>query len=164
MDAISSARLVGLHPLLVDRYTRFDAQCEANGILLRITQGLRTWAEQDELFGQVPQVTKARGGYSAHNFGYALDVAPNDPAFPKWTPDWHTNDARWKQVLMLAQNYGLAEGAAWRSFPDFPHIYLAELPATPTDSMRELYAQGGIRAVWATCNFAPAELNLQGDA
>jgi len=157
VDNISSSRLIGLHPTLVARYTDFDAAMTAKGILLRITQGLRTWPQQDAIYAigrTVPGkiVTDAQGGYSAHCFGYALDVAPNDPAFETWTPDWNTKDDRWKQVLDAALTYGLAEGAQWRTFPDFPHLYLQELPATPTDEMRALFVSGGIAAVWNSWN------------
>lgn len=160
MDPVTQARLVGLHPLLQRRYTDFDADMTSRGIILRITQALRTWAQQDALYAigrTVPGkiVTEAKGGYSAHNFGYAVDVTPNDPAFPVWKPDWNENDDRWKTVLTVAENYGLEEGAEWRTFPDFPHLYLAELPATPTDAMRALYSQSGMQALWDSWDFTP---------
>ncbi|MEK4456343.1 M15 family metallopeptidase [Paenibacillus sp. FSL R10-2748] len=47
------------------------------GVWIVITQGLRTYAEQDALYAQGrngdkrPKVTKVRGGYSNHNFGFA---------------------------------------------------------------------------------------------
>jgi peptidoglycan L-alanyl-D-glutamate endopeptidase CwlK len=153
MDAVSTARLVGLHPVLVLRYIQLDQACDADGIYLRITQGLRTSAQQDALYTMgrtVPGkiVTEARGGYSAHNFGYALDAVPNDATVPNWEPDWNSIDPRWNKVLSLASQCGLAEGAQWRTFPDAPHFYLQECPATPTDAMRSALAQGGMKAVW----------------
>jgi peptidoglycan L-alanyl-D-glutamate endopeptidase CwlK len=160
MDAVTQSRLIGLHPLLVSRYTDFDTDLTSRGIILRITQALRSWSDQDALYAigrTVPGkiVTEAKGGYSAHCFGYAVDVTPNDPAFPVWKPDWNENDDRWKQVLSIAENYGLKEGAQWRTFPDFPHLYLAELPPTPTDAMRALFLDGGIAAVWNSWDFTP---------
>jgi peptidoglycan L-alanyl-D-glutamate endopeptidase CwlK len=154
LDAISTARLAPLHPALIARYTQLDGLCEANAIRLRITQGLRSYAQEDALYAQgrtTPGkiVTEVRGGWSAHNFGYALDAAPDDPTFPTWHPDWNDLDPRWQKVLDLATTCGLAEGARWRTFVDAPHFYLQECPATPTDAMRSAFEQGGMPAVWA---------------
>src|SRR6266513_2718640 len=49
------------------------------GIIIKVTSGTRSFAEQDELFAQGRKkpgkiVTKARGGFSNHNFGIAFDV------------------------------------------------------------------------------------------
>lgn len=131
----------------------FDGRCIANGIHLRIIQGFRTYTQEDLLHAQGrtvpgPIVTNARGGFSAHNFGYALDAAPDDPTFPAWYPDWNSRDARWQEILSLAKDCGFAEGAAWRTFPDAPHFYLQECPATPTDDMRQAFAVGGMPEVW----------------
>jgi peptidoglycan L-alanyl-D-glutamate endopeptidase CwlK len=41
---------------------------------IQILSGTRSYAEQDVLFAKRPQVTKARGGQSNHNFGIAVDV------------------------------------------------------------------------------------------
>ncbi len=178
MDAITQYRLAPLHPVLVARYTQLDSKCLERGINLRITQGLRTYAEQDALYAEgrtsagVPcvhlgitrpvgtcdehpfglTVTEARGGYSAHNFGYALDAVPNDPNFPGWHPDWDKRDMRWSELLGSAQDCLLAEGAAWRTFPDAPHFYLQECMATPNDDMRAEYAAGGLPAAWTLIN------------
>src|SRR6267142_2501014 len=163
MNAITQARGGELHSVLWARYQQLDQRCRAKSppVDLGITQGLRTWNQQDELWakgrttpgapckhGGVARpvstcdqhplglpVTKAKGGWSAHNFGYALDAAPDDPNFPGWQPDWHAEDAQWEALLAAALDCGLAEGAAWRTFPDAPHLYLPELPATPDDNM-----------------------------
>ncbi len=178
MDAITETRLGEVHPVLATRYRQLDQRLfeSALRIRLRVTQGLRTWAQQDQLYAQgrtapgVPcnhggtsravgtcdlhplglPVTKARGGESAHNFGYALDPAPDDPAFPDWHPDWHEEDERWRLFLMTARECGLAEGATWRTFPDAPHLYLPELPATPDDTMRYVFREGGLTGLWAS--------------
>jgi peptidoglycan LD-endopeptidase CwlK len=128
-------------------------KCLANGIELRVTQGLRTWNQQDLLYAQGRTdpgkiVTEAPGGYSGHNFGYCADIVPADENFPVFTPDWDAMDSRWKQVLTMAKGANLAEGAEWRTFPDRPHLYLEELPSTPTNEMRYIYKEGGMPAVW----------------
>ena len=72
--------------LQIDESVQFAARLlvnlsEASGNPVRVTQGLRTYAEQDALYAQGrttpgPIVTNARGGQSYHNFGLAIDVAP----------------------------------------------------------------------------------------
>jgi peptidoglycan L-alanyl-D-glutamate endopeptidase CwlK len=125
-------------------------------VSIRITQGLRTYAEQDALYEQGRSspgaiVTDAKGGYSMHNFGLAVDVAP----IINGVIDWNDKDANWKEILAKALTCGLAEGAEWRTFPDEPHLYPQELPASPTDSMRALFATGGLQAVWESLTLEP---------
>lgn len=52
---------------------------EIYGIKIRITDAYRSFSEQDELYKQGRSkagkiVTNAKGGYSYHNFGLAIDV------------------------------------------------------------------------------------------
>lgn len=156
MDAITEARLASLHPVFISRFRQLNQRILESplAVHLRITQGLRSWSQQDALYAQgrtIPDtniVTEARGGYSAHNFGYACDGVPDLPGLQAWQPDWNHTDARWSIFLTTALECGFAEGTQWRTFPDAPHIYLPELPATPDDNMRYLYKEGGLAAVW----------------
>ena len=153
MDSVSEQRLSEVHPELSLRVHELADTLEVAEISIRITQGLRTWAEQDELYAQgrtAPGniVTNARGGYSGHNLGYAVDFVVMDAALP----DWNASDPQWQAVLKEALKHGLAEGAAWRSFPDMPHLYLQELSATPDDEMRYIYQEQGMQALWDSWN------------
>ena len=175
MDANSEARLNTVHPELRRRLRKLAILCEANNLpALIVVQGLRLWSQQDALWAKgrtVPgepcrhngvvrpvgqcnvhplglTVTKARGGQSAHNFGYAGDCTPDDPNLPGFQPDWNDAHPAWGALLKLAKQCGLAEGAEWRSFPDKPHFYPEELPASPTDKMRTDIKSGGMEVVW----------------
>lgn len=161
MDTVSQQRLAGLHPKLADLVTKLMTQLEGEGIETRIVQGLRTWAEQDELYAQGrtkpgPEVTKARGGYSFHCFSLAVDIVPSThaPGQP-FDPDWHKEHPTWKRMEDLGAQLGLVSGAAWRSFPDAPHFQLTgSLPeGAPTTEARVAYQNAGggtagIQAVW----------------
>ena len=155
LDTISKSRLDLVHPELSRRIYLLDSHLEVDGIHLRVVRGLATWSAQDALYQQGrttpgPIVTHAQAGYSAHNFGYAVDAAPDDPSFPTWHPDWNELDDRWKELLAKAKDCGLAEGAEWRSVnPDYPHLYLRELPATPDENLRAIFANQGITGVFA---------------
>ena len=148
MNAISQARLQEVHPNLSYRIHQLAAFL---GFDLEVSRGLSTWAEQDVLYAQgrtVPGriITDAKGGYSAHNMGYAVDVFPEDVTLGQ--PDWNLSHPGWQKILSLAPGRGLAEGAKWCSFKDSPHLYLDELPATPTDAMRQQFLSGGLAEVW----------------
>lgn len=153
MDSASEDHLSTVHPELARRVRLLAAKCDANGIVIRVSQGLRTWDQQNLLYAQGRTdggkvVTNAKGGYSAHNFGYAVDIVPGQAGFPVFTPDWNGMDFRWQQVLMLGKQCHLAEGAEWRTFPDRPHLYPEECPANPDDNLRYIFREAGMDAVW----------------
>lgn len=161
MDNLSEERLNEVHPELARRVRLLAAKCAANGIILHITQGLRTWDQQDFLYAQGRSkpgkiVTEAPGGHSMHNFGLAVDIVPGDPKFPAFVPDWDAMDSQWKWVLLAGQSCNLAEGAQWRTFPDRPHLSPKELHANPDDNMRYLFREGGLQAVWNEYKLAEA--------
>lgn len=150
MNPSTLARGAAVHPIL---WRRTQNLFSLLGFDCEITQGLRTYAQEDALFAQgrtLPGaiVTDVRGGYSAHNFGYAVDVCPFD--IVPGQPDWNIANPAWQKILATAPSCGLAEGAQWRSFKDDPHLYLQELPAEPTDQMRSDFAAGGLPQVWAS--------------
>jgi peptidoglycan LD-endopeptidase CwlK len=128
------------------------AQLESEGIPVLVTQGLRTWAQQDALYAKGrttpgPIVTRARGGHSQHNFGLAVDVAPDDIYQAGLQLDWNVAHPAWKRILEVAPKFDLAEGAEWRTFPDNPHLYPSEIPATCA-LLIEKYAVRGLLDVW----------------
>ncbi|MNW46246.1 Peptidoglycan L-alanyl-D-glutamate endopeptidase CwlK precursor [compost metagenome] len=76
----SEPKLSGLLPVVKDATVRLIECSYAMGIPIIITQGLRTIAEQNALYAQGRTtsdkiVTNAKGGYSNHNFGVAIDFA-----------------------------------------------------------------------------------------
>lgn len=147
LDDISMERLAEVAPELSRRIQQFASMLSFD---IRVTQGLRTWSQQDALYAQgrtAPGaiVTNARGGYSMHNFGLAVDVVP----YVNGIIDWSGKDAKWQELLAKAPSCGLAEGAQWRMFPDEPHFYPEECPANPDDNVRYLFTESGLAGVWA---------------
>ena len=149
--ATSNARLAEVHPLLALKVRQLEQLLNAEGIDISVVQGMRTWAEQDALYAQGrttpgPIVTNARGGESAHNFGYAADCAPMTKDLK--AVDWDASHPSWKRMEELAGKVGLSSGANWVRFVDAPHLYLANLPATPTAEMRQVLLNEGLKAFW----------------
>lgn len=76
-----SRRIEDLHPCLQEKARQLIELCKAEGIEIRVTSTLRTFAEQAQLYaqgrtkpGQI--VTRAKPGQSWHNYGLAVDVCP----------------------------------------------------------------------------------------
>lgn len=128
----SAARLSGLHPVVRQATERLIERSFAAGVPILITQGLRTIAEQDALYAQGRSkpgkiVTNARGGYSNHNFGVAVDfclLLPDGKSVSWDTLRDGDKDSLpdWSEVVDIAKSLGFEWGGDWRSFKDMPHF------------------------------------------
>lgn len=120
-DIHTARRIAKLNPYLQVKCWMHLIQCYDLGIKLRVTQGLRTFAEQDQLYRQgraVPgkRVTNAVGGSSWHNYGLAYDVVEMLDGKPTWdTPNW-------EQIGSIGEENGLSWGGRWKKFKDLPHF------------------------------------------
>lgn len=111
---------------------------ERNGCVVKIICGTRSFREQDKLYQQgrsLPGtiVTKAKGGFSNHNFGIACDLCvfvngkdeEGDKLYRKLHTDCGCPD-------------GFLWGGDWRSMPDTPHYQLARFGDT-TEKIRKVF-------------------------
>jgi len=94
-----------------------------NGITIKVISGLRTYAEQDDLYaqgrtkpGQI--VTNARAGYSNHNFGIAFDIGVFEGS------RYLDESPKYKAVGVLGMDLGLEWGGNWKTIQDEPHFQL----------------------------------------
>ncbi|MNO44252.1 Peptidoglycan L-alanyl-D-glutamate endopeptidase CwlK precursor [compost metagenome] len=124
IKAKSASKLTGLHPVVRQATERLIERSFASSVPIIITQGLRTITEQNELYaqgrtkpGQI--VTNARGGYSNHNFGMAIDFALLQPDGK--SVSW-TVGKEWMVVVEIAKQLGFEWGGDWKSFKDYPHF------------------------------------------
>lgn len=156
MDPASESRLDAIHPTLASKIRQMADMLSAEGIQIRVTQGLRSWVQQLSLYSQGRDingnvvdlskvVTKAPPGYSWHQFGLAVDVAPFDVNIP----DWNLNHPAWKRIVAVGESLGLFSGSEFRSFPDWPHFqFTGSCPESPDDEVRQVFKDGGTLAVW----------------
>jgi|SRR5205807_4220720 len=150
VDALSESRLIGVHPILAERIRQLAQMLETENISVIVTQGLRSWAEQNRLYQQgrtAPGliVTHALPGHSWHNLGLAVDLAPLDHDIP----NWDINHPVWKRIVKVGESLGLTSGSEFRSFPDWPHFQLTgRFPASPDDETRRIFTQAGMVALW----------------
>jgi hypothetical protein len=121
-DDLNRSRLSELQPHVAKAAWKCVQQAEKEGIEVLITQGLRTYAEQDALYAQGRTkpgkiVTNARGGYSYHNFGLAFDIVLIENGNAVWTVN-----SKWKRFAAICKANGFAWGGDWTSFKDYPHF------------------------------------------
>jgi peptidoglycan LD-endopeptidase CwlK len=151
MDAISEARLAGVMPQLAALVRQLYERLAVENITIRVTQAVRTWADQDKLYAQgrtLPGkiVTNAKGGESWHNYGCAVDMAPMDDGIP----DWNLSHPAWARIVAVGQSLGMVDGISWK---DEPHFELTgKYPLKPPQEIVDFYIKEGLPAVWSAVN------------
>lgn len=134
MDKISLERIELLHPKLREEAKQILQECNeklTGRASVRITQTLRTIAEQDALYAQGRTtkgkiVTNAKGGSSYHNYGLAVDfVLLIDGKEISWdiNKDFDGDKkADWMEVVEVFKKYGWKWGGEFKSIKDYPHF------------------------------------------
>ena len=145
-------RLKGVHPDLAAKAVQIIELAAAEGHTLRVSQGVRTFAQQNALYAKGrtkpgPRVTNAPGGRSWHNFACAVDFVFIVDGKASWDVKLYDKIPGWCDKVG-----GLESGARWTRFKDRPHVQLAGLPSTKRALATYKAAGGGakgVRAVWA---------------
>lgn len=145
MDKVTQERIALLHPKIRDEVTAIIAEVDKRlkgRATIRLSQGLRTIAEQNELYAlgrtkvnptgksaKKPMgsiVTNAKGGSSFHNFGLAVDfVLIIDGKTASWNikMDWDNDKVSdWMEVVEEFAEKGYEWGGNWKSLKDYPHF------------------------------------------
>lgn len=145
MNSASEKRLAQLMPEFADRVRQMVAAVNKRGHKIEVTQGLRTFAEQDMLYAQGrtrrgPIVTNAKGGQSLHNYGVAVDFALMVNG--KYT--WPEHHPVWRIIGEEARKVGLEAGYWWKK-KDKPHV---ELPGITWQELHKWHKYGGLNEAW----------------
>lgn len=172
MDIRSQERIAQVAPKFGAIVTELVVQAAAQGVEIRVTQGLRSWNMQGALYMQGREtletvndarhavglyliaeaenhiVTKAQPGHGWHEFGLAVDVVPDDLEKAGFQPDWHDEHPVWQQMIGIGIGLGLKSGSTFRTFKDNPHFQPSTVPGSPTDETRQIFQQAGMQAVW----------------
>jgi peptidoglycan L-alanyl-D-glutamate endopeptidase CwlK len=134
MDNITQQRIQKLHPSVRDEVTNIIKECDlalTGRAKIRITQGLRSFKEQDELYAigrtkSGKKVTNAKAGQSIHNYGLAVDICLIiDGKTASWdtAKDWDNDKVSdWYECVNIFAKYGWDWGGNWKTFKDFPHF------------------------------------------
>lgn len=138
-DAATDKKIATLHSDIQNKVKAFILKADNRfGIKTRVTDGYRTVEEQDALYAkgrtaEGQKVTNARGGYSNHNFGLAIDIVPMENGKPNY------NSSQYPLLGRIGESVGLEWGGRFKSIVDMPHFQdlksmsLKELRALPKD-------------------------------
>ncbi len=164
-DRETDARLSEVCPDLAVRWTNVQKEFKsAHGLTLRITEGVRTFAQQWAVWGQGRVknksgvwsisdirkiVTFARPGESYHQYGLALDVAfvGVDPYLQK-LPKLQS-DLLWLDYGRLCRNNHLVWGGDWKKRIDRPHCEISY--GLSVHELQSIYELSGFKGVFAKC-------------
>lgn len=160
LDVVSTSRLKLVHPEVARRVTKLNDFYEAAGYEpFRVTAGMRSWTQQAAdwfegrnakgvIIDESKVITHAEPGRSWHQFGLAADLVPMSAG----DPIWDRGLACWAKIVVLAPSVGLASGAEFHDFPDWPHVQLVELQISPSDEDAVNLKAGGVEAYWSALN------------
>lgn len=123
-DPRSEAALATLVPHARSQARAFLKAVLGAGLNIRIIDGSRTFAAQDALFARGRGgnksgaiVTRARGGFSNHNFGIAWDIGVFD-AEGAYIPE----SGDYAKAGVIGRDRGLTWGGDWAGIVDRPHF------------------------------------------
>ncbi|MDI9309519.1 MAG: M15 family metallopeptidase [Limnohabitans sp.] len=134
MDRTTQQHIQKLHPSVRQEMTKIIEECNkalTGKAKIRITQGLRTFKEQDDLYaiGRTKagkKVTNAKGGQSIHNYGLAVDICLIiDEKVASWdtAKDWDNDKiSDWYECVKIFARNGWDWGGNWIKFKDLPHF------------------------------------------
>lgn len=123
VDERSERNIQTLNPKVQPLARSLIETATAGGIHVKVISGHRSYEEQNKLYaqgrtrpGQI--VTKARGGFSNHNFATAFDVG----IFSADGKQYFGESPDYQKVGALGRSLGLEWGGDWKDFPDEPHF------------------------------------------
>ncbi len=164
-DAHTEDCLAHVCPDLAMRWRRVREQfLDARGLTLRITEGVRTFAQQWAVWGQGRVknksgvwtitdirkiVTFSRPGESYHQYGLAIDVAfsGTDPYLEKLTKQ--QSDIIWLDYGRICRDNHLVWGGDWKKRIDRPHCELTY--GLSVHELQSIYELSGFKGVFAKC-------------
>lgn len=145
LDARTREHIASLDPKARARFEQFARLAKATAATFGCDfigiEGHRTWEEQDALYQKRPKVTNARGGFSNHNFGIAMDFGVfrgksyQDEANPDLARRVH------EACAVHARKLGFEWGGDWKWLRDFPHYEIST--GLTLEQKRELYQRKG---------------------
>ena len=119
-----NTNLNSLHPTVQKHAEAFLKDAKNHGIVLKVTETLRTFERQSALYaqGKTPggqQVTNAKAGQSYHNYGLALDVVEIRDGKAIYND---SDNPRWDEIGAIGKNHGFTWGGDFKSIKDKPHF------------------------------------------
>ena len=118
LSAKSEKALAGVHPSLVRVVRR---AIELTPVDFRVTEGLRTFERQKELY----DAGKSKTMKSRHLLGYAVDVVALPGGVVSWDMKHYKATADAFKQAGAELRIPIEWGGDWRTFKDGPHFQLS---------------------------------------
>ena len=118
-----------LYPLLKMLGEELVRRCKKKGLNVKITDCVRTKAEQDECLRKGTSTLPYPRG--PHCWGIAFDICFNDKNDP-----YPKDNTKWTAAGTIGKELGLFWGGDWTTFPDRPHF---QLDAFSVDDLIKTY-------------------------
>ena len=138
------------HPRLQELADKLVKECARQGLKIKITECLRTVAEQDALYAKGRTsagniVTNARGSsYSSmHQWGVAFDICRNDGKGA-----YNDSDGFFAKVGKIGMSIGLEWGGSWKSPVDKPHFQLKDWGSVPSKLKAQYGSPAAFMKTW----------------
>jgi len=132
--------LTKLYPVLRDRVEQLLAQAQDEGLNVAVFEAYRSFEEQQERYDR--GTTRARPGYSWHQYGLACDLVFKDE-----NGNWSWGQGfNWQRLGEIGKGLGLEWGGDWTVLLDMPHFELRRGMSIYRAYNR--YQAGGMLAVW----------------
>ncbi|MGH2667446.1 M15 family metallopeptidase [Flavobacterium sp.] len=134
MDNYTKQKINRLHPSIQAEVITIVNECNTalkGKAKIRITQGFRTFEEQNLLYNQGrthpgKKITNAKPGQSIHNYGFAVDICLIiEDKIASWdtAKDWDNDKiADWYECVKIFAKFGWEWGGNWKKFKDLPHF------------------------------------------
>lgn len=124
LDPLHRIDLAYIYPPFLERIKNVLAECSELGANYLATDGFRSFAAQQKLYFQGRTqpgriVTNATAGFSAHNYGLAIDFCRFFDVGDGTTVSWAPQD--YETLGDIVEGFGLAWGGRFKN-PDRPHV------------------------------------------
>lgn len=147
-----------LHPDLQLKIEQLIKLCAAQGIVIGISECVRSVAEQDALYAKGrtkpgKKVTNAKGkSYnSMHQWGVAFDFYLNmdvDGDGQSSDDAFNNSTSLFNKVGKIGQSIGLEWGGSWKKTMDLPHFQLPNWGSTPTLLKKRYGTPDAFKKTW----------------
>lgn len=114
-----------LHPKVIGYASDFINYCDREkNVKLRVYSSYRSIKEQNDLYAQGRTidgkiVTNAKGGYSYHNYGLAIDLVEIKDGVALW------KNERWLEIGSWGRSFGFEWGGDFKKIKDNPHFQMS---------------------------------------
>lgn len=138
-----------LHPEAQRLALLLVEKCKEQGLIIKITDCVRSKAEQDALYAQGRTkpgsiVTNVKYPNSRHNWGDAFDFCRNDGKGA-----YYDKDGFFAKVGKIGKSLGLEWGGDWKSIVDKPHFQLKGWGSTCSKLKAKYGTPDKYRATWS---------------